>query len=84
MTGVWEEGRWGRAQAAWPFARGTPYGGGDGADGCTKMMLRNRGEPLGFSILVAPFMAAAIRRANRKDLARLKTIIETSDVGMEE
>jgi hypothetical protein len=41
------------------------------------MKLRNRGEPAGFSRLAAPLMASAIRRANRKDLARLKAILET-------
>jgi hypothetical protein len=34
--------------------------------------LRNRGEPQGFSRLVGPLMASAMRRANRKDLARIK------------
>jgi len=42
----------------------------------TRMTLRNRGEPAGLSRFVAPFMAAAMRRANRKDLDRLKTILE--------
>jgi hypothetical protein len=37
---------------------------------------RNRGEPGGFSKLSAPFMAAAMRWANRKDLALLKTPME--------
>lgn len=42
----------------------------------TKMTLRNRGEPTGFSRLVAPIMAAAMRRAMTKDLARLKQRLE--------
>jgi hypothetical protein len=40
------------------------------------MTLRNRGEPSGFSKLTAPMLAAAMRRANRKDLKRLKNILE--------
>jgi hypothetical protein len=42
----------------------------------TRMTLRNRGNPAGFSRLVAPFMAVAMRRANQKDLARLKSLLE--------
>ena len=44
----------------------------------TRMSLRNRGEPTGFSKLVAPMMASAMRKANAKDLARIKEILETS------
>jgi uncharacterized membrane protein len=44
----------------------------------TRMTLRNRGEPSGFSKLVAPFMATAMRRANEKDLARLKSVLEAT------
>jgi hypothetical protein len=42
----------------------------------SRMLLRNRGEPSGFSKVVAPIMAAAMRRANKKDLAKLKSILE--------
>jgi hypothetical protein len=45
-------------------------------EGFTRMTLRNRGTPHGFSLLVAPFMRLAIRRANRKDLDALRRILE--------
>ena len=40
------------------------------------MTLRNQGEPSGFGQLAAPVMAAAMRRANRKDLQALKSLLE--------
>ena len=46
------------------------------AEGGTRMILRNRGEPAGSSRLGAPFLAAAMRRANRKDLSLLRSILE--------
>lgn len=42
----------------------------------TRMTLRNTGEPNGFSRLVAPLMVPAMRRANWKDLVRLKALLE--------
>ena len=61
-----------------PFPMETSYTwertGGD----ATRMTLRNRGEPAGFSRLLAPFLASAMRRANRKDLLRLKSILESA------
>ena len=61
-----------------PFPMETTYEWFAEGEGRTRMMLRNRGVPSGFSSLVAPFMAAAIRRANRKDLVRLKERLETA------
>ena len=42
----------------------------------TRMRLRNRGEPAGFGKVAAPVMAAAMRRANERDLATLKHLLE--------
>jgi len=44
----------------------------------TRMTLRNHGRPQGFSVLASPFMAAAVRRANRADLDRLRRLLEQS------
>lgn len=59
-----------------PFAMETTYAWQDSADG-TRMTLRNRGHPSGFASIMAPAMEAAMRRANRKDLARLKAVVES-------
>jgi hypothetical protein len=56
----------------------TTYTWEDSLDGGTRMILRNRGQPSGFSKLSAPLMAAAMRRANRNDLAALKKLLEAS------
>ena len=59
-----------------PFPMETTYTWHDTADGGTRMTLRNRGEPSGFSKFVTPMLTAAMRRTNRKDLARLKRTLE--------
>lgn len=60
-----------------PFPMETTYEWEAVAQAATRMRLRNRGNPSGFSRLAAPFMASAVRRANRKDLAKLKEILES-------
>jgi hypothetical protein len=57
----------------------TTYAWESNANGTTRMTLRNRGTPSGFSVWVAPLMAMAMRRANRKDLAVLKKQLEGID-----
>jgi uncharacterized membrane protein len=59
-----------------PFAMETTYAWQDAGPGRTRMTLRNRGEPQGFAAVTAPLMAGAMRRANLKDLARLKEMLE--------
>ena len=59
-----------------PFPMETTYTWADAGPGATRMTLRNRGEPAGCKRIAAPSMARAIRRANRKDLERLKQILE--------
>jgi uncharacterized protein YndB with AHSA1/START domain len=59
-----------------PFPMETTYTWEPTADGATRMTLRNRGRPSGFARVTAPAMAAATRRANTADLARLKQLLE--------
>ena len=59
-----------------PFPMETSYRYESMPDGSTRMTLRNRGTPSGFSRLVAPFVRIAMSRATSKDLAALKQILE--------
>lgn len=59
-----------------PFPMETSYAWADTPSEGTRMALRNRGEPAGFARLAAPALARAMRRTNRKDLERLKEILE--------
>jgi uncharacterized protein YndB with AHSA1/START domain len=66
------------ATADGPFAMETTYEWTDGADGATRMTLRNRGQPSGFARIAAGAMERAMRRANNKDLQRLKGLLEAA------
>ena len=61
-----------------PFPMETTYTWEPAGEGRTRMTLRNRGTPSGFSRLAAPLLAVAMRRATRKDLARLKSILTSA------
>ena len=58
-----------------PFPMETTYSWEAPDGGSTRMTLRNRGEPSGFAAVTAPVLAAAMRRANRADLERLRSIL---------
>jgi uncharacterized membrane protein len=64
------------ATAEGSFPMETTYTWTDLPGGRTHMALRNRGTPSGFASFTAPVMTAAMRRANRKDLAKLKVLLE--------
>jgi len=59
-----------------PFPMETTYSWTPMGTGATRMALRNRGEPSGFARPLARLMEPAMRRANRKDLAAVKAILE--------
>jgi uncharacterized membrane protein len=59
-----------------PFPMETTYTWSPAGNDATRMTLRNRGKPAGFAKVLSPLMAPAMRRANRKDLAKLKGLLE--------
>jgi uncharacterized membrane protein len=64
-----------------PFPMETMYEWDDIGAESTRMRLRNRGEPSGFTGIAAPMMAVAMKRANTKDLKRLKEVLESQANG---
>ena len=76
VTELTPERRFVMRTAQGPFPMETSYEWHDAGGGATRMVLRNRGEPSGFSGVAAPMLARAMKRANSKDLSRLRAILE--------
>jgi uncharacterized protein YndB with AHSA1/START domain len=59
-----------------PFALRTTYTWADGPNGATTMTLHSYGHPDSLGRLSVPIIAKALRRANDKNLKRLKRLLE--------
>jgi uncharacterized protein YndB with AHSA1/START domain len=59
-----------------PFPMQTTYTWQDVGPQATRMTLRNRGQPSGFTKVAAPVLARAMRRAMTKDLERLSAVLQ--------
>jgi Polyketide cyclase / dehydrase and lipid transport len=70
--------RFAMSRAEGPFRMETVFSWEDVRGGGTRMTLQSSGHPSGLSLLLAPLLKSSMKRSSRKDLARLKTILEAA------
>ncbi|WP_169084067.1 SRPBCC family protein [Paenibacillus sp. PL91] len=59
-----------------PFPMETTYTWESEGEQSTRMTLRNKGNPTGFSMLFSPLMSLMMKRDNNKDLKKIKRLLE--------
>lgn len=63
-----------------PFSMETVYMWEKVGKDRTRMVLTNKGNPKGFSVLLTPLMSLAMKKANTDDLKKLKRVLEAKDI----
>ena len=76
VTELVPDERYAMSRAEGPFPMETVYSWEDIGGGGTRMTLQSSGHPRGLSLLLAPLLRSSMKHSGRKDLARLKTILE--------
>ena len=77
VTEIVPDERFAMSRAEGPFPMETVYSWEDAGGGGTRMTMQNSGHPSGLALLLVPFLRSAMRRSGRKDLLRLKTLLES-------
>jgi len=77
VTEIVPDERFAMSRAEGPFPVETVYSWEDTSGGGTRMTMQSSGYPSGLALLVVPFLRSAMRRSGRRDLRRLKMLLET-------
>ena len=77
VTEIVPDERFAMSRAEGPFPVETVYSWEDTSGGGTRMTMQSSGYPSGLALLLVPFLRSAMRRSGRRDLRRLKMLLET-------